>query len=51
LLRAGDIVITGGLTRAVPLEFGDHVEAVFGDRTRVAVHRPSSRATGRARLQ
>ena len=43
-LRAGEIVITGGLTRAVPLEFGDHVEAVFDGRTRVAVHRPSSRA-------
>ncbi len=41
-LRAGDIVITGGLTRAVPLEFGDHVEAVFDNETRVAVHRPSS---------
>jgi 2-keto-4-pentenoate hydratase len=40
LLRAGDIVITGGLTRAVPLEFGDHIEAVFDDQTRVSVHRP-----------
>lgn len=44
LLHAGDIVITGGLTRAVPLEFGDHVEAVFDDQARVAVHRTSSRA-------
>lgn len=43
-LRAGDIVITGGLTRAVPLNFGDHVEAVFDDQTRVAVHRRSSPA-------
>jgi 2-keto-4-pentenoate hydratase len=42
-LRAGDIVITGGLTRAVPLEFGDHVEAVFDDETRIAVRRPSNR--------
>jgi 2-keto-4-pentenoate hydratase len=41
-LRAGDIVITGGLTRAVPLKLGDHVEAVFDDETRVAVYRPSS---------
>ena len=38
-LRAGDIVITGGLTRAVPLEVGDDVEAVFDGETRVAVHR------------
>src|SRR3954471_16132850 len=38
-LAAGDIVITGGLTRAVPLDFGDHIEAVFDDETRVAVHR------------
>jgi 2-keto-4-pentenoate hydratase len=41
-LRAGDIVITGGLTKAVPLDLGDHVEAVFDDETRVAVHRSSS---------
>ncbi len=40
-IEAGDIVITGGLTRAVPLDFGDHIEAVFDDETRVAVHRPS----------
>ena len=39
-IEAGDIVITGGLTRAVPLDFGDRVEAVFDDKTRVAVHRP-----------
>ena len=38
-LRAGDIVITGGLTKAVPLEFGDRVEAVFDNETRVVVHR------------
>ena len=44
LLHAGDIVITGGLTRAVPLEFGDRVEAVFDDEIRVAIHRPSSPA-------
>jgi 2-keto-4-pentenoate hydratase len=43
-LRAGDIVITGGLTRAVSLEFGDHVEAVFDDETRVAVHRSGGRS-------
>jgi 2-keto-4-pentenoate hydratase len=40
-VEAGHIVITGGLTRAVPLDFGDRVEAVFDDETRVAVHRPS----------
>lgn len=28
-LRAGEIVLTGGLTAAVPLEVGDQVEAVF----------------------
>ena len=42
-IEAGDIVITGGLTRAVPLDFGDRVEAVFDDHTRVAVHRPLPR--------
>jgi 2-keto-4-pentenoate hydratase len=39
-IEAGHIVITGGLTRAVPLGFGDHLEAVFDGETRVAVHRP-----------
>jgi 2-keto-4-pentenoate hydratase len=39
-LHAGDIVITGGLTKAVALDLGDDVEAVFDDETRVAVHRP-----------
>jgi len=39
-VEAGDLVITGGLTRAVPLEPGDRVEAVFDDETRVAVRRP-----------
>ena len=39
-VEAGHIVITGGLTRAVPLDFGDHIEAVFDDETHVAVHRP-----------
>ena len=39
-LHAGDIVITGGLTKAVPIEFGDRVETVFDDVTLVAVHRP-----------
>lgn len=38
-IEAGDIVITGGLTQAVPLDGGDHVEAVFDNATRVAVHR------------
>ncbi len=39
-IEAGDIVITGGLTRAVPLAARDVVEAVFDGATRVAVHRP-----------
>lgn len=39
-IQAGHLVITGGLTRAVPLGIGDHVEAVFDDETRVAVRRP-----------
>jgi 2-keto-4-pentenoate hydratase len=38
-IEAGHIVITGGLTRAVPLAIGDRVEAVFDDHTRVAIHR------------
>jgi 2-keto-4-pentenoate hydratase len=38
-LRAGDVVITGGLTAAVPLEPGDVVQAVFGGGTRVRVSR------------
>ncbi len=38
-LLTGDIVITGGLTKAVGLEFGDRVEAVFDEATSVAVHR------------
>jgi 2-keto-4-pentenoate hydratase len=39
-LRPGDIVITGGLTAAVPVEPGDVVEAVFGDAASVRLHRP-----------
>ncbi|MEO7370239.1 MAG: fumarylacetoacetate hydrolase family protein [Ilumatobacteraceae bacterium] len=38
-LHAGDIVITGGLTKAVRLDPGGHVEAVFDGETRVAVRR------------
>ena len=30
-MRPGDIVLTGGLTAAVPIGPGDLVEAVFGD--------------------
>lgn len=41
-IEAGHIVITGGLTRAVALNLGDHVEAVFDDETRVAVRRSAS---------
>lgn len=40
-LEAGDIVITGGLTSAVPLEPGDHCEATFDGGIVVAVHRPA----------
>jgi 2-keto-4-pentenoate hydratase len=43
-LRPGDIVITGGLTAAVPVEPGDVVEAVFGgDAGSVRLHRQPSR--------
>lgn len=38
-LRAGDLVITGGLTAAVPLQPGDEVAAVFGGRATVRVSR------------
>jgi len=38
-LESGQIVITGGLTPAVPLHPGDLVEAVFDGDTRVAVRR------------
>ena len=39
-LEAGDIVITGGLTRAVPLQPGDVVDAVFDGHTQVSVRGP-----------
>jgi 2-keto-4-pentenoate hydratase len=40
-LRPGDIVLTGGLTAAIPVEPGDLVEAVFGDHAAsVRLHRP-----------
>ncbi len=32
-LRPGDLVLTGGITQAVPLELGDVVRADFGDAT------------------
>jgi 2-keto-4-pentenoate hydratase len=38
-LRAGDIVITGGLTAAVPLNEGDCVEAIFDGEVLVSCHR------------
>ncbi len=41
-LEPGDLVITGGLTSARPLEAGHRVGALFGDRRRsVEVRRPS----------
>ena len=40
-LRPGDILITGGLTAAIPVDPGDVVEAVFGDHAAsVRLHRP-----------
>lgn len=38
-LEPGQVVITGGLTAAVPLETGDVVEAVFAGHLRVSVRR------------
>ncbi len=46
-LRPGDVVITGGLTAAVPVEPGDRVDAVFGETTTVGLVRaPASVAGG-----
>jgi 2-keto-4-pentenoate hydratase len=45
-LEAGDVVITGGLTAAVPLEPGDRVSAVFGDRVEIDVRRRADRGAG-----
>ncbi len=45
-LEPGHIVITGGLTSAVPLEPGDEVRAIFNDSVAVSVTRISSRAAG-----
>jgi 2-keto-4-pentenoate hydratase len=39
-LEAGQLVITGGLTAAVPLAGGDVCSAVFGGSARVTVHGP-----------
>lgn len=39
-LRAGEVVLTGGLTAAVPLNPGDTVRATFGSGVRVEVQRP-----------
>jgi 2-keto-4-pentenoate hydratase len=42
-LRPGDVVITGGLTAAIPIQPGDVVEAVFGDDAgSVRLQRPHS---------
>ena len=41
MVRAGELVITGGLTRAVPLDPGDRIEAVFDGEIRVATYRSS----------
>lgn len=39
VLEAGQVIITGGLTAAVPLGPGDTVRAVFDERVSVSVHR------------
>jgi 2-keto-4-pentenoate hydratase len=39
-LEVGDVVITGGLTAAVPLEPGDTESAVFADSVEISVGRP-----------
>jgi 2-keto-4-pentenoate hydratase len=39
-LSGGDLVLTGGLTAAVPLDPGDTVAAMFGERHRVEIRRP-----------
>lgn len=41
-LNPGDVVITGGLTAAVPLEPGDTVSAVFADSVEISVKRSSA---------
>ncbi len=38
-LRAGEIIITGGLTAAVPLDEGDRIEAIFNDDVLVSCRR------------
>jgi 2-keto-4-pentenoate hydratase len=38
-LRAGEIIITGGLTAAIPLDEGDCVEATFDGEVLVSCHR------------
>jgi 2-keto-4-pentenoate hydratase len=43
-LRPGDIVITGGLTAAVPIGPGEEITAVFGDGGTVRVRRPRDAA-------
>ena len=45
-LRPGDVVITGGLTAAVPVEPGDRVDAVFGTATTVGLLRSPASVTG-----
>ncbi|MEP6851712.1 MAG: fumarylacetoacetate hydrolase family protein [bacterium] len=39
VLEAGDVIITGGLTRAVPLAVGGEIRAVFSDDRVVSIHR------------
>ena len=40
IVRKGDIVITGGLTPAIPMRPGDVCRAVFGEDVQVATHLP-----------
>ena len=45
-LRPGDVVITGGVTAAVPVERGDVVEAMLGNSSvTVRLHRLRARST------
>ncbi len=50
-LRAGDVIITGGLTAATPLRAGHALSARFGSGTTVTVRRPAGEpdADGRSR--
>lgn len=46
-LEPGQLVITGGLVAAVPLDPGDEISAIFGDRAATTVARAPSALTDR----